>query len=64
LKSNYQQINPHSTKEECDILLNNGLIYGCGKTFTINLNSEINETTVNVNVNVNQVNNEVNNEKY
>jgi hypothetical protein len=35
LKSNYEQINPHSTKIECDFLIENNLIYGCGKPFKI-----------------------------
>jgi len=35
LKTNNQQINPHATKEECDNLINNNLIYGCGKPFRI-----------------------------
>ena len=35
LKSNGQQINPHAPKEECDILINNNLIYGCGLPFKI-----------------------------
>jgi len=35
LKSNNTQINPHSSKEECDFFINNELIYGCGKPFKI-----------------------------
>jgi hypothetical protein len=27
------QINPHASKEECDMLFNSGKIYGCGKPF-------------------------------
>jgi len=30
-----QQMNPHASKAECDILINNKLIYGCGKPFKI-----------------------------
>jgi hypothetical protein len=35
IKSNNQQINPHSTKKECEYLITNNLIYGCGKPFQI-----------------------------
>lgn len=35
LKSNNQQINPHAPKEECEYLINNNMIYGCGKPFRI-----------------------------
>jgi hypothetical protein len=31
------QINPHATKSECDYLIDNNLIYGCGKPFEIYL---------------------------
>lgn len=34
-KHNYQQIPPHSTKEECDRLISQDLILGCGKPFQI-----------------------------
>ena len=34
-KSNYSQINPHLSKEECDNLFNNNEIYGCGKPFQL-----------------------------
>ena len=37
-KSNYQQINPHLPKNECDRLFNNDLIYGCGKPLQIIVN--------------------------
>lgn len=30
-KSNYEQIDPHLCKIECDRLLQENLIYGCGK---------------------------------
>jgi hypothetical protein len=30
-KTDYKQIDPHLCKEECDRLLNENLIYGCGK---------------------------------
>jgi hypothetical protein len=35
LKENGQQINPHTTKLECDILFETGRIYGCGKPFKV-----------------------------
>ena len=35
LKSNLQQINPHTNKEECERLTDNNLIYGCGKPFRL-----------------------------
>ena len=34
-KSNYEQINPHATKELCDSLVERGEIYGCGKPFKL-----------------------------
>ena len=34
-KQNFQQINPHMPKAECDRLQEQGLIYGCGKPFQI-----------------------------
>jgi len=34
-KKNNKQINPHSTKEECDNYVNNNLIFGCGKPFQL-----------------------------
>jgi len=33
--SNYQQINPHASKEECESLLAQGKIAGCGKPFKL-----------------------------
>lgn len=45
-KDNLQQINPHLSKSECDNLINNNLIYGCGKPFKLeqitNLDQHIN----------------------
>ena len=35
LKSNMEQINPHSSKEDCDRLFSEGLVYGCAKPFKI-----------------------------
>ena len=34
-KRNYEQINPHSSKVECDKLISNNLIFGCAKPFRI-----------------------------
>ena len=34
-KHNHQQINPHATKEECDLLVATGAIYGCGRPFMV-----------------------------
>ena len=40
-KANNTQINPHSSKQDCDYYINNNLIYGCGKPFKIiELNNE------------------------
>ena len=35
LKSNYTQINQHLSKVECDKLVNDDLIFGCGKPFEL-----------------------------
>jgi hypothetical protein len=35
LKTNNNQIEPHSTKDLCDYFIKNNLIYGCGKPFQI-----------------------------
>jgi uncharacterized C2H2 Zn-finger protein len=35
LKSNMEQINPHSPKEECDRLIEQDLVYGCAKPFRV-----------------------------
>ena len=40
LKSNFQPINPHESKYNCDTLYNNNLIYGCGKPLIIIENSD------------------------
>lgn len=34
-KSNNTNINPHLPKNECDMLYNNNMIYGCGKPLYI-----------------------------
>jgi hypothetical protein len=33
-------MNPHESKENCDSLIKNNLIYGCGKPFKIIYNEE------------------------
>jgi len=35
LKINGEQMNPHASKEECEKLINENRIYGCGKPFRI-----------------------------
>ena len=37
-KNNFNQINPHLSKSECEYLIKNELIYGCGKPFIIKKN--------------------------
>jgi hypothetical protein len=34
-KSNGKQIDPHASKEKCDIYINNNKIYGCGKPYKL-----------------------------
>jgi hypothetical protein len=34
-KQTYQQIPPHSSKQECDRLIENNEIWGCGKPFRL-----------------------------
>jgi hypothetical protein len=36
-KHNNEQINPHASKIECDSLVVNNQIYGCGKPFLVEL---------------------------
>ena len=35
MKDSGIQVGPHSSKEECDDLVKNELIYGCGKPFSL-----------------------------
>jgi hypothetical protein len=35
LKATMQPMNPHASKEECERLVREGLIYGCGKPMLI-----------------------------
>lgn len=37
-KSNYQQVEPHLPKEQCDNLIKSDLVYGCAKPFRIENN--------------------------
>jgi hypothetical protein len=39
MKDSGMQIGPHSSKAECDYLVDNNLIYGCGKPFRIIINN-------------------------
>jgi hypothetical protein len=34
-KDTFKQIDPHLSKERCDYLINNKLVYGCGKPFKL-----------------------------
>ena len=36
-KSNGTQIDPHLNQASCEFLYNNGLIYGCGKPFRVDM---------------------------
>ena len=38
LKKNGKQIDPHSSKENCDYYIRENKIYGCGKPFRISIN--------------------------
>ena len=40
-RTNYNQINPHLSKNECDKLINGDLIYGCSKPFQIEKKNDI-----------------------
>ena len=35
LKSNHTQIDPHLNKQDCDRLVRENLIYGCGKPYQL-----------------------------
>jgi len=39
-KENYNQMNPHERKEECDRLVSENLVFGCGKPFKLVKESE------------------------
>lgn len=34
-KKDFRQIDPHASKKMCDLYAESGLIYGCGKPFTV-----------------------------
>jgi len=38
-KDTLKQIDPHLPKYDCDYLYNNGMIFGCGKPFLVELNN-------------------------
>jgi hypothetical protein len=40
LKNGGTQVNPHASKEECEYLIQNDLIWGCGKPFQIILSED------------------------
>jgi hypothetical protein len=39
VKTTMKQMDPHSSKEFCDNMAQNGEIYGCGKPFTLVTNN-------------------------
>jgi hypothetical protein len=39
-KNTGQQINPHSSKSDCDRFVETNIIYGCGKPFRVVKNNE------------------------
>jgi len=40
MKDTCNQINPHLSKQDCDYLVDNELIYGCGKPFRMYRDNE------------------------
>lgn len=40
-KGTFEGIPPHSKKEDCDRLISQGLVYGCGKPFRISKNDTV-----------------------
>ncbi len=46
LKESYTQINPHASKEECERLITEDKIYGCGKPFRVVRNNELLTTEI------------------
>ena len=46
IKNTLKQINSHASKIECDTLINNNLIYGCGKPFKIIKKEDSYETII------------------
>ena len=39
-KNNFKQLHPHTPKYKCDMFYKNGLIFGCGKPFIINVEND------------------------
>jgi len=52
-KNNYQPIDPHLPKNECDRLVSNDLIYGCGKPFKILVTQKCNERSEQLEIQLN-----------
>ena len=46
IKKTGQQMNPHASKEECNQLVQENQIYGCGKPFKIIIKIKINTNEV------------------
>jgi len=46
IKTTGQQMNPHATKEECEQLIQENQIYGCGKPFKIIIKIKLNTNEV------------------
>jgi hypothetical protein len=40
MKSNWQQVNPHASKEECNMLSSMKLVYGCCQPFRLDVLSD------------------------
>jgi hypothetical protein len=40
MKSNGQQVNPHASKEDCEMLSTENLVYGCCNPFRIILGED------------------------
>lgn len=40
-KDTGKQLNPHATKDECDKVFKENLIYGCGKPFKITVDKKL-----------------------
>ena len=46
IKTTGQQMNPHATKEECQQLIQENQIYGCGKPFKIIIKIKLNTNEI------------------
>lgn len=40
-KNNYSPVNPHAPKQECDMLVETGQVYGCCKPFRLVFSNDI-----------------------